>query len=177
MRTLLVFCHPVPDSFGSAVRDACAAALERHELQSIDLYEGRDLPRPFADEDGVALERAEAVVLVYPTWWGSFPAPLGEWIECALERDAWRTVSRVVAVTTHGSSRMVNLLTGGIGERIIRRGLPRRMAEGAFGRCLALYSMDAIDHPARAAFLEELPRELEKALAGTVSRRDRSPDR
>jgi NAD(P)H dehydrogenase (quinone) len=164
VRTLIVFCHPLPDSFGSCVRDTCATALEGHEVRSVDLYDGRDLPRSFSDGDASALEWARAVVLVYPTWWGSFPAPLGDWIESGLEREAWRNVSRVVAVTTHGSSRMVNVLSGGIGERVVRRGLPGRMAPEAYGRFVALYSMDTIDDDARAAFLKRLPGELEKSL-------------
>ena len=163
VKTLLVFCHPLPDSFGSDVRDCCVAALGN--IRTVDLYDGRDLPRRFSDDDAADLGWADAVVLVYPTWWGSFPAPLGDWIETSLERGAWRHLSRVVAVTTHGSSRMVNMLTGGIGERIVRRGLPRQMAPGAYGRFVALYSMDTIDDDHRAAFLRSLPALLDKSLA------------
>ena len=42
-------------------------------------------------------------------------------VEDGLDRQAWQHLSRVVAVTTHGSSRLLNAVTGGSGRRIIRR--------------------------------------------------------
>jgi putative NADPH-quinone reductase len=165
VNVLVVFCHPVPDSFGAAVRDAAVVALAAHEVQLADLYEGHDLPRDFEDADAESLAWAEAVVLVYPTWWSSLPAPLMAWVEAGLERDAWRHLRRVVAITTHGSSLLVNTITGGIGRRIIRRGLPHLMAEGAFGRFLAIYGMDQITDDDRTRFLESLSRTLPQALA------------
>ena len=40
MRLLLVDCHPGPDSFCAAIRDAALAALRSagHEVREIDLY-------------------------------------------------------------------------------------------------------------------------------------------
>lgn len=164
MNVLVVFCHPVPDSFGACLRDATVAALESHETQVTDLYAGHNLPRAFADEDMDALQWANTIVLVYPTWWASLPAPLMGWIEAGLDRDGWRHLTRVVAVTTHGSSRLVNLATGGVGRRIVRRGLPRLMAPDAYGRFIPLYGMDTIDDDARRDFLKSLPAALIRAL-------------
>jgi NAD(P)H dehydrogenase (quinone) len=165
VNVLVVFCHPVPDSFGAALRDAAVAALVAHETKVVDLYEGRDLPREFDDGDAKALEWANAIVLVYPTWWASLPAPLMGWVEAGLESDRWRHLTRVVAVTTHGSSGMVNMVTGGVGRRIVRRGLPRVMASDAYGRFIPLYSMDTISDTARLDFLESLPTALTHALS------------
>lgn len=164
MRTLVVFCHPVPDSFGAALADVTVTVVSP-DVRLVDLYDGRDLPRGFDPADEAALAWAEAVVLVYPTWWSSLPAPLMGWVEDGLDRQAWQHLSRVVAVTTHGSSRLLNAVTGGSGRRIIRRGLPRLMAPGASGRFIALYGMDTIDDAARHAFLAALPSELTLALA------------
>lgn len=164
MNILVAFCHPVPDSFGAVLRDATVAALAGHETTLVDLYAGHDLPRGFTDADADALEWADAVVLVYPTWWASLPAPLMGWVEAGLDRDRWRHLRRVVAITTHGSSKLVNLLTGGVGRRIVRRGLPRLMSPGAYGRYIPLYGMDTIDDAARHDFLESLPTALTHAL-------------
>lgn len=161
----VVFCHPVPTSFCASVRDAVESALDRHEVRRVDLYDGADLPRSFADDDFELLSWARAVVLIYPTWWGTLPAPLMGWIEDGLEREAWAGLERVVAVTTHGSSRFVNRLSGGTGRRIVMRGLPLQMALGASGRFIALYSMDTIDDDARQRFLDSLPDQLNQALA------------
>lgn len=147
------------------MRDTAAAALSDEEVRLVDLYSGADLPRDFADTDGDDVLWAEAVVLVYPTWWASLPAPLMGWIEEGLERDLWRHVTRVVAITSHGSSRLVNLVTGGVGRRIVRRGLPQMMAPDGFGRFIGLYSMDTIGDEERRKFLDSLPGALHKALS------------
>ena len=165
MNVAVAFCHPVPGSFGAAVRDTVIANLDPAATRSVDLYAGEDLPRTFADEDEQTLRWARAVVLVYPTWWGSIPAPLMGWIEAGLEKQAWANLDRVVAVTTHGSSRFVNTFTGGTGRRIVMRGLPRQMAIGAIGHFIALYSMDTIDDEDRRRFLDSLPDQLDRALA------------
>lgn len=162
MNALVVFCHPVPDSFGAAVRDAILGTVP--DTRQIDLYAGHELPRGFDGSDAAALRWAEAVVLVYPTWWSSFPAPLMAWVEAGLEVGGWSHLQRVVAVTTHGSSRLVNMLTGGIGRRVVRRGLPTQMADGAHGRFIALYEMDRIDDDERLRFLERVPDRVRTAL-------------
>ena len=164
MNVLVVFCHPVPDSFGACLRDRTVAALATHDTRVIDLYDGHDLPREFDPDDLQTLRWANALVLVYPTWWASLPAPLMGWIETGLDQGGWRHLTRVVAVTTAGSSRLVNLLTGGVGRRIVRRGLPRLMASGAYGRFIPLYSMDTIDDTTRREFLDSLPAALARAL-------------
>lgn len=141
------------------------SALDQHEVRPVDLYDGTDLPRSFTDDDVGLLSWARAVLLIYPTWWGTLPAPLMGWIEHGLDREAWAGLDRVVAVTTHGSSRFVNRLSGGTGRRIVMRGLPLQMALGASGRFIALYSMDTIDDYARHRFLQSLPDQLNQALS------------
>jgi putative NADPH-quinone reductase len=164
VNVLVVFCHPVPDSYGASLRDVAVSSIANDRVHHVDLYSGQDLPRCFTEADAADLRWADAVVLVYPTWWSSLPAPLMAWIEEGLERDAWRHLHRVVAVTTHGSSRLVNMVTGGIGQRIVRRGLPQLMAPGSFGRFIALYSMDRIDDEKRREFAATLPSLLASAL-------------
>ena len=99
MRILLVYCHPVPESYCAAVLETAVAALGAagHDVDVLDLYrEGFD-PVMDADErrayndtgladhplpDHVArLKRAEALVFVYPTWWYGLPAMLKGWLD------------------------------------------------------------------------------------------------
>jgi putative NADPH-quinone reductase len=99
VRVLLVHCHPVPESFSHALRDAVLAGLERrgHAVDLLDLYaEGfqpalseqerrryNDPPANLAGiEDHVArLKAAEALVFVHPTWWYGLPAMLKGWLD------------------------------------------------------------------------------------------------
>ena len=99
MRILIVYAHPRADSLAAALRDATKSALEArgHEVELRDLYaegfqpamsaeeRGRhhDVPRNLDGiEDHVAsLQRAEALVLVHPTWWYGMPAMLKGWFD------------------------------------------------------------------------------------------------
>ena len=52
MRVLVVYCHPVPESFCAAVRDATVAALgeQGSQVRLVDLYGERFDPVMPADE-------------------------------------------------------------------------------------------------------------------------------
>ena len=94
MRVLVIYAHPLADSFAAALHQAIVAALRRsgHEVDDCDLYaegfepvlspaERRDYNTPTPDLTGVAdhvarLRAAEALVLCFPTWWYGMPAIL-----------------------------------------------------------------------------------------------------
>ena len=88
---------------------------------------------PYADD----LRWAQALVLVYPTWWSGQPAMLKGWIDrvwvagvawelpagANVLRPLLRNISRIVVVTGHGSSKLVNALEGEGGKRTVTRSL------------------------------------------------------
>lgn len=98
-RVLVVYCHPNPKSFTSALRDCVIETLESsgHDVRQFDLYamnfnpvmcaherEGYHTPgdnvRPVA-EHVAAIKWANALVFVYPTWWFGLPAMLKGWLD------------------------------------------------------------------------------------------------
>jgi putative NADPH-quinone reductase len=99
---LVLFCHPNPNSFTGAVRDAVLARLSRAgaEVRLRDLYaEGfdpvfsaRDLAdytdvpsnRAFVAEHVADLAWCDTLILVYPTWWYGLPAMLKGWMDRVL---------------------------------------------------------------------------------------------
>ncbi len=100
MKLLLVFCHPDPDSFGAALRDAALRTLRDggHELREIDLYaQGFDPVFSRSEKQTYlsdtqqninavtthvdALRWADGWVVVYPTWFYGAPAMLKGWLE------------------------------------------------------------------------------------------------
>jgi NAD(P)H dehydrogenase (quinone) len=100
MRLLVVYCHPDPESYGAALRQAAIGALKEagHELREIDLYaEGfdpvfsRDEKRTYLSDTAAnirgvgahvdALRWAEGWVVIYPTWFYGAPAMLKGWLE------------------------------------------------------------------------------------------------
>src|SRR4029077_5328051 len=99
MRVLVVYAHPLSDSFAAALRDAVVAQLGAagHEVDHCDLYaEGFDpvLTAPerrayntanpdlnAVDPYVARLRAAEALVLCFPTWWYGMPAILKGWFD------------------------------------------------------------------------------------------------
>lgn len=112
------------------------------------------------------LRWCDALVLVYPTWWSGQPAVLKGWFDRVLMCGvAWRlpdgasrieplltNVRRMLVVTTHGSSKWVNMLQGEPGKRTALRSV--RLMFGA--RCrtswIAAYGMDRADAAERLRF-------------------------
>lgn len=96
---LLIFGHPVPESFAAAIRDAAVSALDAsgHDVDLLDLYAERFDPVLSVNAHALHLDRpetkpeiseyvrrlrwAEALVFVYPTWLGGPPAIIKGWID------------------------------------------------------------------------------------------------
>jgi NAD(P)H dehydrogenase (quinone) len=105
MRVLVVYAHPLADSFAAAVHRAIVAALRGggHEVDDCDLYaegfdpvmtaaERRAYNSPSPDLSGVAdhvarLRAAEALVLCFPTWWYGMPAILKGYFDRVWAKD------------------------------------------------------------------------------------------
>ncbi|MBL8937338.1 MAG: NAD(P)H-dependent oxidoreductase [Archangium sp.] len=97
-RVLVVYCHPNPKSFTHAVFDAVCAGLTSagRAFDVIDLHAERFDPVLVVDETrrrrdlGTVEETrryrelvgaAQALVFVYPVWWGGFPAMLKGFVD------------------------------------------------------------------------------------------------
>ena len=120
------------------------------------------------------LRWCDALVFIYPTWWAGQPAMLKGWIDrvwvagVAYELPAGATrirplvknIRRLVVITTHGSSKLINSLEGEGGKRIVNRSLRVLCSKRARTKWIALYSIDTTSDPRRAAHLER----VEKAM-------------
>ncbi len=105
MRALVIYCHPRPDSFTAAVRDAVLERLAtaRAEVRVVDLYARGFAPlmsaaehagyldspanRAPVAEDVEHLGWADTLIFVYPTWWYGLPAMLKGWLDRVLLPD------------------------------------------------------------------------------------------
>ena len=122
------------------------------------------------------LRWCEALVLVYPTWWAGQPGMLKGWIDrvwvagVAYElppganriRPLLTNIRRLVAVTTHGSSKFVNALEGEGGKRVLTRSLRVLCNRRARTSWIALYAVDRADDAKRAAFLDRVEQRMRK---------------
>ena len=170
-RILVVRCHPLTECYIEAVYQRVLSGLAGADVETIDLYAERFRPELAAHDDGdgdVARHRhllgqCDALVLVYPTWWAGQPAMLKGWIDRvwrpAIEGgDRFTNIDRIVAITSHGSSKLVNMLEGEGGKRTITRNLAPACGRGTTTRWVALYGIDRLSDTQRSRFLDRAER-------------------
>lgn len=193
MRVLLIYCHPCPESFNAAIRDTALTSLRDsgHDVHLTDLYaegfdpvmsadERRGYHTPVENERPVAdhLERlrwAEALVIVYPTWWYGPPAMLKGWLDRVWLPHATfgmpepgKPISRkltniraIVAISTLGSPWWWwTLGMMAPGRRTLLTGLGVLCHPRAKRRWLGLHQMDSADATRRSTFLAKVDRTL-----------------
>ena len=193
---LVVFAHPRPDSFIGAVAERAVTALRGagHEVRTQDLYaeqfdpavsklEWRSLTGK-TDEPSLGLETSvanlrwcEALVFVYPTWFGAQPAILKGWFDRVwvagvayrlpanggFLRPMLRNVRAITVLTSHGSPKRINMLQGEPGKRVILRGLRTLCHPLCRTRWLAFYGNDLASHADRTAFLATVSRKMARS--------------
>lgn len=145
-----------------------------HTVRTLDLYaEGFDpvlqaggwrahragQPHPAADlsQHLAALHAAEALVLVYPTWWYGLPAMLKGWFDRVWQPGAafmledgvfqlhtLARLTRFAAVTTYGSPRpFIERIVGDPARRQLLRGLALQFAPEVSTAWAPIYDVDA----------------------------------
>lgn len=192
MDVLMVTAHPHADSFTAAITTAARRGMRRagHSVVELDLYaigfvpamsaaeraayhEATPLIDPMTIEHARLVRQSQALVFVYPTWWGGPPAVLRGWLERVLvpgvafrfdERGkvvpAMTNIRRIVGISTYGSPRRyVRLMSDG-GRRMLLRALRMNCGWRASTRWLAMYSTDTSTRADRAGFLERVERSM-----------------
>jgi len=173
------------------VRDGLTASGA--DVRIHDLYRERFVPELSADEHlahlvpGVPddirqhaddLRWCDTLVLVYPTWWSGQPAMLKGWIDrvwaCGVAwelpeganrlRPRLRNVRRLVAVTSHGSSKLTNSLQGEGGKRTLSRSLRAMCHPAARAHWIAFYGIDTASEDRRRRFLDGLAGRIERIV-------------
>ncbi len=122
MRVLVVYCHPVPESFCASIRDKAVATLQARgdDVRLTDLYAEKFDPVMGCEErrtynDGPPadpalsphienLRWAQAILFIYPTWWYGLPAMLKGWLD-----RVWAT--DIVFRLPEGKGRITSLMT------------------------------------------------------------------
>lgn len=191
----MIFCHPSGDSFQASILAALTDRLGRagHRPLVIDLYgrsfdpvlgagawrahrEGRRYEADDLAEHVAALQQAEALVLVYPTWWYGLPAMLKGWFDrvwqpgvaFTIQGGVFRThqlprLRRFAVITTCGSPRaFIEWVVGDPARRQLVRGLALQMAQDLKTCWAAIYDVDSQPR-------ERLARSRDRAVARVVA--------
>ena len=174
MKCLVVVAHPLPDSLTRSLARFAVERLEAagHEVTVEDLYgsgfgaalteaERRSYYADGFDATAVAgeaarLTEAEALVLVFPTWWYGFPAILKGWFDrvwspgIAFDHSSnfgpikpRLKLARVLAITTLGSPWWIDtLVLWQPVRRILRIAILGACARSARFNMLSLHSAE-----------------------------------
>jgi NAD(P)H dehydrogenase (quinone) len=116
----------------------------------------------------------DTLLLVYPTWWSGQPAMLKGWVDRVwVNGVAWdlpdgarrvrprlTNIRRLVAVTTHGSSKLVNAAQGEGGKRTLTRSMRTMCHRLARAHWIALYGVDTCSERRRRSFLASVERRI-----------------
>jgi NAD(P)H dehydrogenase (quinone) len=182
----------VPESFCAAIRDTVVEAVSAKgcEVRLIDLHADGFDPVMRADERRTYNDRAptdpalaahieqlrwaEAVLLVYPTWWYGLPAMLKGWFDRVWAKDVafvlgedgsitplMTHITKLGVITTCGASRWWSFIVGQPGKKTVLRGIRALCAWRCKTMFLAHYRMDTSTAADRAAFLEKVRRKVE----------------
>lgn len=192
MRALVLFSHPVPESFSAALHARVVETLTARgwEVDDCDLYaEGfqpvltteerrgyHDAPDNIAPVAGYVerLRAADALVLVFPVWNFGYPAMLKGFFDRVFLPDvsftiaegkvvgALHNITRLAAVTTYGGDRLRALFVGDPPRRVVTRAVRHVVHPRAKTRYLALYDMNRADAARRERFLTRVGREMER---------------
>lgn len=188
MRLLIVLAHPVPESLTAAL---CRAAVDTaqakgHEVRLIDLHAEGFNPVMSAEErrqhySGIlpadviphveALQWAEGLILVYPTWWNAQPAMLKGWFDrvwlpgiafvppepAQPLRPALTDLRLIGVITCLGTPWWIwTFLMGAPGRKIIMRGLRLCTARRTASFWLALHDIDSQTDQTRRRHVERV---------------------
>ncbi len=189
MKALVIFAHPVPESFSASLHKAVLEELEQKgwDVDNLDLYtEGFDpvLSREerliYHDEpDNIKpvrsyvekVQNTEALFLVFPVWIFGFPAILkGFFDRVCVPGVAFKlqggklapnlqNIKTLVAVTTYGGTRLRAWLAGDPPRKVVTRSV-KFYCQPKTLKYLALYDMNRADHTRRRRFLTSVRNEI-----------------
>jgi NAD(P)H dehydrogenase (quinone) len=187
VRVLYLYCHPLPESFHAAILAESLAGLKAagHEVDLLDLYKEAFDPvlsagarRDYHDtsknriglENHIArLQKAEVLVLQFPTWTFGLPAMLKGYLDRMLMPGVafdltdpanvtpmLGHIRRIVGISTYGRPRWTALYVGDPPRKAITRYLPRLCGKGTKADYYGLYHMNVATDAQRKAFMAKV---------------------
>lgn len=190
MRVLVLFSHPVEDSYGAALHAQAVESLKAagHEVDDCDLYaEGFDpvlsrhdrlIYHTYPDNTALVsgyverLKKAEALVICTPVWNFGFPAMLKGYFDrvwlpgVTFElvdgkvQSTLRHIKKLGAVLTYGADPFRAFVAGNPPKKIVKRVIRAQIDPLAKVRFLAHYDMNRATEETRKQFLDKVKREF-----------------
>ena len=162
MEVLILQAHPSENSFNQAILDTALVSLQRSGINPTLIRLGKEkLP---AD---TALRKPSALILIYPTWWGGYPASLMQWLNemCQSQSDLLQDVRTILSITTHGSSKLINLLQGEWGRSYTKNRIAKICDNSVQLKWTSLYKIDRCTDEELKDYLTKVKSDVTKFLA------------
>lgn len=188
-RALILFAHPCPESFSSALHEAVVEELSKNwEVDDFDLNaegfnpvlteaERRGYHEEPANIDPVRahverVQAADALVLVFPVWNFGYPAILKGFFDRVFlpgvsfklvdgkVRPNLQNIRKLAAVTTYGGTRLRAFMAGDPPRHVVKRHLRFVCHPSARPKYLALYDMNRATESDRKDFLAHVRTEM-----------------
>ena len=188
MQVVVVLAHPNEQSFSHALAHRACESLRSngHVVHLLDLYalgfravmsaEEREayhsevpMVDPMVAEHAALLQAAQALVLVYPTWWSAQPAILKGWFERVFVpgvgfkfntrgkvRPGLTHLRHLVGISTYGSPWLYVKAINDNGRRTLTRTVRIGTGRRARTKWLGLYAIDTTTAQDRARFLDKV---------------------
>lgn len=140
---LIVQAHPSENSFNQAILDTALLSLQRSDINPTVIRLGKEKLRA-----NTAFRKPSALILIYPTWWGGYPASLVQWINEMHQSQSglFQDVRTILSITTHGSSKFINLLQGEWGRSYTKNRIAKICDNSVELKWTSLYKIDRCTH-------------------------------
>lgn len=188
-RALVLFAHPCPESFSSALHATVVEQLSRNwEVDDFDLNaeafspvltkaerhgyheepENIEPVRPHVER----IRAADALVLVFPVWNFGYPAILKGFFDRVFlpgvsfrlvdgkVRPNLQNIRKLAAVTTYGGTRLRAMMAGDPPRHVVKRHLRYVCHPTTRTKYLALYDMNRATDADRRTFQDRVGREM-----------------
>ena len=162
MEVLILQAHPSENSFNQAILDTALVSLQQSGINPTLIRLGKE--ELLAD---TALRKPSALMLIYPTWWGGYPASL---MQCVNEihqsqRDLLQDVRSILSITTHGSSKFINLLQGEWGRWYTKNRIAKICDNSVQLKWTSLYKIDRCTNEELKNYLTKVKSDVTEFLA------------
>lgn len=159
---LILQAHPSENSFNQAILDTAIVSLQRSGINPTLIRLGKE--KLLAD---TALKKPSALILIYPTWWGGYPASLMQWIDemYQSQSDLLQDVRTILSITTHGSSKFINLLQGEWGRSYTKNRIAKICDNSVQLKWTSLYKIDRCTDEELKDYLAKVKSDVTKFLA------------
>ena len=159
---LILQAHPSENSFNQVILDTALVSLQRSGINPTLIRLGKE--ELLAD---TALRKPSALMLIYPTWWGGYPASL---MQCVNEiyqsqSDLLQDVRSILSITTHGSSKFINLLQGEWGRWYTKNRIAKICDNSVQLKWTSLYKIDRCTNEELNNYLTKVKSDVTEFLA------------